>query len=68
MARILIVDDEESDLLLGRTILERAGHDTHVAVNGAEALRDYVRKGIEIVVTDLEMPEGHGLEGRRGGA
>ena len=62
MARILIVDDEESDLLLQRTILERNGHETHVAANGLEALRGYVGEGIEIVVTDLQMPEVHGLE------
>ena len=62
MARILIVDDEESDRVLVRTILERHGHETYSAVNGEEALREYVGKGIEIVITDLQMPEMHGFE------
>ncbi len=62
MARILIVDDEESDRLLERTILERQGHETYLAVNGEEARREYIGKGIEVVVTDLQMPEVHGFE------
>ncbi len=62
MARILIVDDEESDRVLERTILERQGHETYVAVNGEEALREYVGKGIEVVITDLQMPKVHGFE------
>ena len=62
MARILIVDDEESDRLLERAILERAGHETYFAVNGEEALKEYLGKGIEVVVTDLQMPEVHGFE------
>ena len=62
MARILIVDDEESDRLLEQTILERHGHETYLAANGEEALREYIGKGIEVVVTDLHMPEVHGFE------
>ena len=62
MARILIVDDEESDRLLVRTILERHGHETHSATNGKEALREYAGKSIEVVITDLQMPEMHGFE------
>lgn len=62
MARILIVDDEESDRLLLRAILERQGHETYSAVNGEEALREYVGKGIEVVITDLQMPKMHGFE------
>ena len=62
MARILIVDDAESDRLLHQTILERHGHETYTAVNGEDALREYSRKGIEVVITDLQMPDMHGFE------
>ena len=62
MARILIVDDEESDRLLERTILERRGHEAFLAANGEEALRKYQLKGIDVVITDLQMPEVHGFE------
>ena len=62
MARVLIVDDDEQDRLLGRHILESAGHELYFAKNGAEAMRLFMRKMPEVVVTDLQMPGGDGLE------
>ena len=62
MARILIVDDEEGDRLLAQAILERAGHETFFAHDGEEALREYALRGVDLVLTDLHMPEVHGFE------
>lgn len=62
VARILIVDDEEGDRLIAQAILERAGHETFFAHDGEDALRQYALKGIDVVVTDLHMPEVHGFE------
>ena len=62
LARVLIVDDEESDRVVLRTILQRAGHQVVEAADGAEALEGYEDKGIEVVVTDLQMHNVHGLE------
>lgn len=62
MARILIVDDEESDRLLVQAVLARAGHETVVVEGGEEALREFLKSGIDIVVTDLQMPDVHGFE------
>jgi chemosensory pili system protein ChpA (sensor histidine kinase/response regulator) len=62
MAKVLIVDDEEADRLLAQAILTRAGHETFFAHDGEEALRQYALKGIDVVVTDLQMPEVHGFE------
>jgi CheY-like chemotaxis protein len=62
VAKILIVDDEESDRLLMQAILERAGHETFFAGDGEEALRQLALKGVDLVVTDLQMPEVHGFE------
>lgn len=62
MARILIVDDEEADRLYLQAILARGGHETFFAHDGAEALRQYQAHGIDVVVTDLHMPEVHGFE------
>ena len=62
MARVLIVDDDQSDRLLLKTILEEAGHELYFAPNGEEALKLYLRHPIEVVVTDIQMPRGDGLE------
>jgi two-component system, NtrC family, nitrogen regulation response regulator NtrX len=62
MAHVLIVDDDETDRLLMRTILAEAGHELALAANGEEALKLYLRHPIEVVVTDLQMPRGDGIE------
>ncbi len=62
MARVLIVDDDEGDRLFQRTILEEAGHELFFAANGEEAMKAYFRKRIDVVVTDLHMPRGDGIE------
>ncbi len=62
MARILIVDDDEADRIVLSTILERAGHETFLAEDGREAVSVYGATEIEVVITDLQMPQMHGLE------
>ena len=62
MARVLIVDDEEADLVVLRTILERSGHEIVEAHDGDEALDVYEGHDVEVVVTDLQMRNVHGLE------
>ena len=62
MARVLIVDDEETDRFILRTILERGGHEVLEAEDGDQALREYRARGADVVVTDLHMHNLHGLE------
>jgi CheY-like chemotaxis protein len=62
VARVLIVDDEEADRVVLRTILELGAHDVLEAKDGDEALQMYGGKNIEVVVTDLQMRNVHGLE------
>ncbi len=62
MARVLIVDDEPTDLAIIRGIVELMGHEVHLASDGEEAFKKYLRKDIELVITDLEMPHVGGLE------
>ncbi len=62
MARILIVDDDEADRIVLSTILERAGHETFLAGDGREAVSVYGATEIDVVITDLQMPNVHGLE------
>ena len=62
MASILLVDDEESPRATLALLLKQAGHDV-VQVEGvltaAEAL---TVAAFDLVITDLRMPEGDGLE------
>jgi chemosensory pili system protein ChpA (sensor histidine kinase/response regulator) len=62
MSRILIVDDDESDRLLEQTILTKAGHDVVCSEGGEEALRRQLEGGVDLVITDLQMPDVHGFE------
>jgi CheY-like chemotaxis protein len=61
MARILMVDDDESDRTLGRTILADAGHELLFAPSGEAALRIFEGQEVDLVITDLAMPSLNGL-------
>jgi len=61
MARVLIVDDDEMERLLERTILGDAGHELYFAKDGADAMRIFRTEDIDVVVTDLNMPRIDGL-------
>ena len=60
--RVLVVDDQFTVRELQRTILEAAGYPVETAKDGREALDRIRRGGIDLVLTDLEMPEMDGLE------
>ena len=62
MASVLIVEDSRAQSLILGSMIEQAGHECHFATGGLEALETYLRGGIDIVVTDLQMPDGGGLE------
>jgi len=60
--RILIIDDDElMRTTLFRT-LEAAGHEVVEATDGNEGLLAFENGGIELVITDIMMPEKEGLE------
>jgi two-component system cell cycle sensor histidine kinase/response regulator CckA len=60
--RILVVDDEAPMRDLLREILERAGFQVHTASGGREAREHAQRHPVDVVITDLAMPEEEGLE------
>ena len=62
-ARVLVVDDEEAIRRLVERILREAGCDVVTAAGGAEAMAVAKRVGtIDLLVTDLMMPEMNGDE------
>ena len=62
MARILIIDDDPDTRDLIQHTLNSAGHQTHTASEGREGLKHFLRNVVELVITDLFMPEVDGLE------
>ena len=59
---VLIVDDEESLRQSLEKVLKNAGYLTIVAISGNEALELLGRQPIDLVLSDLKMPNGDGLE------
>lgn len=62
MAHVLVMDDEEELRRVLVRALERVGHTTVEAENGADGLREIKAHPVDLIVTDLVMPEMDGLE------
>ena len=62
MARILIIDDEESVRVTLSLALESDGHTVVVAVNGEEGMREFRETPADVVITDILMPNKEGIE------
>jgi DNA-binding NtrC family response regulator len=62
MKRLLLADDEPALLNLFRKVLEQEGFEVVTADDGALALAVLQGGGIEMLVTDIEMPNMTGLE------
>jgi DNA-binding NtrC family response regulator len=60
--RLLVVDDEEPQRTMLRTILDRAGFETVVASDGREALGHLEQGGFDLLLTDQRMPVMDGLQ------
>lgn len=62
MQTILIVDDEEYMTDMLKTFFEINNYRCFVASNGVEALKILDNEDVNIVITDMKMPEMDGLE------
>lgn len=62
MQRILIIDDDHHILLMLKKMLERAGFEVELASNGNKGLELLKRMHVDLVITDIIMPEKEGLE------
>ncbi|HVQ16784.1 MAG TPA: response regulator, partial [Vicinamibacterales bacterium] len=60
--RILIVDDEPSMREMLRIVLRRDGYDVTVAANGTEALDVLQRERMDLLLSDIRMPDISGVE------
>ena len=60
--RILLIDDEEAVRMTVGEILKRAGYEVQSAADGNSGLDLFQRQSFDLLITDLLMPEGDGLE------
>lgn len=60
--RILIVDDEKNIRFGLSTALQQEGYETLVAENGKEGLHMVHTQSVDLVLTDIRMPEMGGIE------
>ncbi|TCD06963.1 response regulator [Erythrobacteraceae bacterium CFH 75059] len=61
--RILVIDDEEANVLLLRSVLEREGYrDIHALTDPRRALDTFVDLKPDLVLLDLMMPEVDGFQ------
>jgi CheY-like chemotaxis protein len=62
MARILVIDDDEQVLDMLYESLTREGYDVLRASNGEQGLNLYREEPVDLIITDLIMPEKEGIE------
>ena len=61
-ARILVVDDERSMRELLAIVLRRDGYDVILAENGRMALNVLERERVDLLISDIKMPDMSGVE------
>ena len=62
MACILIIDDDSGFRKMVRFMLEREGYDVVEASDGNEGIETYHQEKVDLVITDIFMPEKEGIE------
>lgn len=61
MAKILAVDDARTMRELVRSILEGEGHEVAVAEDGVQAIEYARENAVDLVLTDINMPNMNGI-------
>ena len=63
--RILVVEDNEKNMKLFRDVLNATGYRTLEATTGGEAVELATEQAPDLVLMDIQMPDGDGVEALR---
>ena len=61
MEKILIIDDEKSILDLLSVVFKKEGHTVFTSISAAKALELIDKEDIDLVLTDIKLPQMSGL-------
>ncbi|HUX91472.1 MAG TPA: response regulator [Gallionellaceae bacterium] len=56
MRTVLVVDDSQIELTMGKILLSKLGYSVMTASNGQEALRIILEDSPDVVISDVDMP------------
>ena len=62
MVKVLLIDDDEMLRNALKAVLVSKNYEVVLAVNGKEGLNLYREQKIDVVITDIVMPEKEGIE------
>jgi two-component system cell cycle response regulator DivK len=62
MKRVLVVEDNETNLYLIRFILKKNGFEVIESINGDEGIKLAIREKPDLVLMDIQLPDINGLE------
>lgn len=62
MSRVLVVDDEESVRDMVMAMIKPDGYDVIEAANGTEACDACKEMPVDLIITDIVMPEKNGID------
>jgi two-component system, cell cycle response regulator DivK len=65
MKKIMVVEDNDTNLYLVRFILEKSGYTVVEARNGLTAVETAIRELPNLIIMDIQLPDISGLEATR---
>lgn len=65
MAKIMIVDDSPSEMVLLRDMIQKNGHDVIEAINGEDSLTLAEQELPDLIIMDVVMPGMNGFQATR---
>ncbi len=65
MKKILVVEDNDTNLYLVRFILEKSGYDVLAAKNGSMGVEMAISERPDLIIMDIQLPDISGLEATR---